>query len=855
MIEIFAGSAMLCSVAKHFGLGASFGVDKTKLRAARTNVIQIDLLDEAQFELLCEWMSSPLLAWVHLAPVCGTVSKAREVPAGPWAPKPLRSNEAPEGFSTLTGVDKQRVEAANLLYDRACFLFHLAWRSGILVTLENPSSSYFWITKWWLKTQALCDVYASDFQVCMYGGSRPKWTRFAANFSDIQELDIECDSSHQHAPWGKTFNADGQIVWATSLEAHYPRKLCIAVTMVVLKKLQQLGVKMPAESLQELHHSATTQMARVATHQQPSRKKLPPIVPEFSDFRTVYVEKLADIPCQPLQKISADFCVGQVVIPAHSRFLRFKAIHNKGVSGECLESFEATFGVSWDFTGFLQRAVASGHPARYANHLPSDLKRVVDVHCTWTPGEIAGHRTQWCKKWLQRAVTLQKDEKADWLARDDHVRETTISKRVLLFEEMLQDIGYEDLTVSELLRQGSTLVGEIPRIPIFEDQYKPCMCTVKQLIADSPKRNEAIYRMTKSSGDASVDEATLQETHLEVEKGWAEGPFTLSQLEKGSTVAHRFPLVQGEKIRMIEDYTVCSVNDTTTVHSKVDLHMVDTFCGAVKEFFTNCPAVMMQHGLEAKTYDLKSAYRQVPVRSDHLKHSYFCVYDHKAGGPKIFRLKTLPFGAVHSVYSFLRLAKAIHAIASRALHLFTTNFYDDFIVASPPCLKESASHSMEMIFTLLGWDYAKEGRKATVFDKMCNALGVTFNLEKSHEGVMIVSNTSKRRSELLGDLGLILDRGSLLKAEALRLRGRLQFADSCLHGRIGSIALKRLAEHAYTPNASITDELRQGLVFLKQRLETNHSRTINRDPEMTWFVFSDASYEPEGQSGGIGAVL
>ena len=306
---------------------------------------------------------------------------------------------------------------------------------------------------------------------------------------------------------------------------------------------------------------------------------------------------------------------------------------------------------------------------------------------------------------------------------------------------------------------------------------------------------------------------------------------------------------------MIDDYTVCSVNDTTTVHSKVDLHMVDTFCGAVKEFFTNCPAVMMQHGLEAKTYDLKSAYRQVPVRSDHLKHSYFCVYDHKAGGPKIFRLKTLPFGAVHSVYSFLRLAKAIHAIASRALHLFTTNFYDDFIVASPPCLKESASHSMEMIFTLLGWDYAKEGRKATVFDKMCNALGVTFNLEKSHVGVMIVSNTSKRRSELLGDLGLILDRGSLLKAEALRLRGRLQFADSCLHGRIGSIALKRLAEHAYTPNASITDELRQGLVFLKQRLETNHSRTINKDPEMTWFVFSDASYEPEGQSGGIGAVL
>ena len=182
MIEIFAGSAILCSTAKQMGLIQSFGVDKFKTKKARANVIQIDLLDDEQFELLLQWIADPLVCWIHLAPVCGTASKAREIPAGPFAPRPLRSSDFPEGFETLSGIDALRVEAANALYSRACEIFRRGSELGKILTLENPSNSYFWITKWWLRVQAELDVFASDFHGLYVWWSPPKMDEVSCQF-------------------------------------------------------------------------------------------------------------------------------------------------------------------------------------------------------------------------------------------------------------------------------------------------------------------------------------------------------------------------------------------------------------------------------------------------------------------------------------------------------------------------------------------------------------------------------------------------------------------------------------------------------------------------------------------------
>ena len=148
MIEIFAGSAVLCAVAKQAGMTSSIAVDKVKKRSARSSIFQLDLLCMQDRHLLEQWMESELLLWIHLAPVYGTASRARDIRRFPGDPPPLRSNEFPEGLPTLDPSERQRVDLANRLFQYACYLFKFACSKGILATMENPSTSYFWMTVW-----------------------------------------------------------------------------------------------------------------------------------------------------------------------------------------------------------------------------------------------------------------------------------------------------------------------------------------------------------------------------------------------------------------------------------------------------------------------------------------------------------------------------------------------------------------------------------------------------------------------------------------------------------------------------------------------------------------------------------
>ena len=472
-----------------------------------------------------------------------------------------------------------------------------------------------------------------------------------------------------------------------------------------------------------------------------------------------------------------------------------------------------------------------------------------------TEQQMAEHRMCWCRKWLARATQLADAEKEDLALRPDHVRHSTATKRLLLTEEILEDIGYEDLGVVGILRDGATLAGDVAPCPIFKQQFRPCLATLKQLEAGAPKRNQAILRMSTSCEDLELDALLLEETRLELERGWAEGPFELEQLEKGAVISRRFPLRQGGKVRLIDDYSVSGINECTSTHNKIDLHMIDTFAGLMREFFRRCEQLGLDSTVLAKTYDLKSAYRQVPIRADHLKFAYFSIYNHERNRPEIYRMKTLPFGATHSVYNFLRLARALHSIAARGLYLLNTNFYDDFILVSKERNTKSAEHGMEMVFLLTGWEFARDGKKSTVFDTTCKALGVEFNLQSSGERKLSIGNTVQRRDELVAQLDQIISTNKLSRHDALVLRGRLGFADSFVHGRLGRLVLSRLVEHAYGAQSELMPPLASALRFMRMRLNDAKPRVVGTAQHNQFFLYTDASYEPESHTGGLGAVL
>ena len=87
------------------------------------------------------------------------------------------------------------------------------------------------------------------------------------------------------------------------------------------------------------------------------------------------------------------------------------------------------------------------------------------------------------------------------------------------------------------------------------------------------------------------------------------------------------------------------------------------------------------------------------------------------------------------------------------------------------------------------------------------------------------------------------------------LKGRLSFADSFLHGRLGKILLKKLLEHAYSRQRTLDESTKHALLAMKTRLEAGHPVQISDQELLQWFVYTDAAYNMEELTGGVGAVL
>ena len=125
ILEIFAGTCRLSKACRGLGLEA-LSVDKDVNRAENAVVAKYDLCDANQFATLEKLVRAERhrLVHVHFAPSCGTASRARErpVPGLPpdRQPRPLRSDDKPDGLDHLTETEAARVEAANKILRCGC---------------------------------------------------------------------------------------------------------------------------------------------------------------------------------------------------------------------------------------------------------------------------------------------------------------------------------------------------------------------------------------------------------------------------------------------------------------------------------------------------------------------------------------------------------------------------------------------------------------------------------------------------------------------------------------------------------------------------------------------------------------
>ena len=768
IIEIFAGTSRVTACLRQIGLRSCFGVDHVKVKNLSGPVSVADLTKPEGVALLMSWINTRTVLGIFLAPPCGTASRARSIKLTgnlkrkyQNEPRPLRSNSQPNGVSGLSWLNKVKISKANKLYHLTAQLVKHCVEKGLLVCVENPQYSLFWATTFWQEVAHM--VMYSTFHTCQYGSKRLKRTMFAHNHSAFATINMKCpgvSSCHRHEKWGVTKRG-----FATSEETAYPFVLARTVAHAFTRALLSLKLTASAETLGELQTSSSQvlQAIRGQTGLQPKAQRLPPIVPEYQTLIKA-TNTRSKLPSSQLSfrlkspvEIECLTSGKKITIPAYSKLVSEQISHdttsNGGESGSIVNNPNqpdvSTVSQTWPIPcspmQFVTEASKVGHPASLKSFAPTVLHEVTEFYSKTKTHDRIKFRADKIKHWVDRCKMLAKDENEIHEKLPAHAKKLMHNKRFLLWQEMLESCNYQDMGVVSEMQNGIHLTGETIRTKLWPEKFTPAAISPEELAEISRRDRPSVVQHPIVSEDNEVNQTVWQQTLQEVADGFVEGPFDIKSIPTNIPISKRFGVVQGSKVRCVDDFTGSSVNLAVQSCESPRPHTLDVVAGLL--------SVMMEKSKKTKSwvgrvFDLKSAYRQCYIHEDSLKHSYIGVYDPNDKVVKAFRMLALPFGNIKSVHSFLRISHSLWFLGASVFKIPWTNFFDDFVTIADEAEAHSLTETVHCLFRLLGWKFAEGGAKAPPFDKTFSALGVDFDVSNMSNGQVKIDNTASRKKDL-----------------------------------------------------------------------------------------------------------
>ena len=862
-IELCSGCGILSASVTAAGFNA-MAVDhehnkhKTKIRT-----FSLDLTKESSWATLRHIIRNCNVIAVHIAPPCGTCSRAREIRlSNQWhGPQPLRDALHPYGVPNMSARDRLRVELANALYMYMCD-FCLSLNSmQVPWTIENPTNSWLWELPC---MQRLVNAsYFTTFHSCAYGGARYKSTSFLTNNAAFLCFCRQCDGSHEHLGWG--FDTEKQQ-FSTALEAEYPKQLCeeYARTLLDMAKELSMDVGTYPKADDKLHPQK----------QQPGRA-VPPLIPEYDRVVSILLD--TEPPLDSKHKLTKDL----PNIPAGSRLLRSEA---KGGSG--MKQFTMhVFGIFHGFEKFTTIARSLWHPFDELRHIPDLMVRSIFDLLSNSRLATSRHRLETLQKWRRWACDLKPEEEALRTAMPEHVRQVLHNKRPALLEKLAtEELDWPDKRLYGELCQGFRITGEAPATGVFRQQPKPATMTESELMQQSKFLRPAIIGKAKNYSEnkfaAELYDITLREA---TEKQWLKGPLTFEEVtqEIGQRwlPVRRFCVEQKGKLRPIDDFCENRLNSTFTTVDKITLKTMDHIVWAALIVFKHClhaheMRFVLRSGEElvgpvhedwigncemsATALDLKSAYKQLPLHQSDANKTVVTIADPADSQVKHFLMRTLPFGSSASVLHFNRISWLLWALGCK-LGLLWSCYYDDYPILCPSGLEQSSLGAAKAMMNLLGFQFAED--KLNLPANTAEILGVELDLKQSKAGSVCVRNKQDRIVDIEATLNEILETKKLRPKDLPSHLGRLQFADMQVAGRAGKLAMCDLRTLGTSGNLAVdlNDSQLCALKLLRRRVISGKPKKLTARPQaMPWILFTDGALEYDdcgGAEASIGAVL
>ena len=440
---------------------------------------------------------------------------------------------------------------------------------------------------------------------------------------------------------------------------------------------------------------------------------------------------------------------------------------------------------------FVQEAVKAGHPSQLDACLPLRLKLLSQKFRLTPLIERCKHRIQKTKFWMDRMASLKSEEMALKANMHKDVRLVLADKNILLWKEMLKAINYEDMGVIEEFTSGTMLVGSAPTTGLWPAKFTPATMSISEL--HDTARRERLHGVKSIPMDPETVETVWEQTMAAVQSGFLIGPIDLDQVPHHVPLSKRFGIKKSAKTRCVDDFSRSGINSCAQVSESPKPPPVDIIAALGLSLMRHSPEGA---SWKVRTYDLSGAYRQCAVHPDSLGFSYILVAVPGEDRSVAFQMRALPFGSVRSVHAFLRVAHSLWAIAVSEFLVPWTNYFHDFVTFADSNEQVSVDASIRFLLKSLGWRFAESGDKAPPFGELVNGVGVSIDVSSMGAGKILIDDTANRKAEIYSVISAVIDGGRLPRAEALRLRGRLQFASGQLFGRLAKKALSIVTEHA-----------------------------------------------------------
>ena len=330
----------------------------------------------------------------------------------------------------------------------------------------------------------------------------------------------------------------------------------------------------------------------------------------------------------------------------------------------------------------------------------------------------------------------------------NHLRGLLRGKRLALWQEMVDYFDYPDRRLVSDILQGFPMTGWLPDSNIFPKDVKEPSLDVGMLESLSKGMNAHVRSKVLAASSSDMASVTRAETNKELEEGWME-----IDPGRGDNVAWamRFRLQQKEKVRVIDDFSIAGVNQTTGMNERLQIFGIDDIA-ALLAYSLDSNGDKHHPRMLGETIDLRSAYKQFGICSADRERIRVATSEPSASELVLLLVNSLPFGATGSVAAFLRVSMFLWYVGMAGLKLAWTAFYDDCTLISREDCARNASWAAECLFDMLGDFFAKEGKKATQFDMRFNSLGVIFDLQCMVDKLVFVGHAESRRLELAESL-------------------------------------------------------------------------------------------------------